>query len=96
MIKQSEKGLYIFVKVVPNSSKNQIIPESEFVKIKITAQPIEGKANKSLIEFLSKEFKIPKSNIKITKGESSKDKTVLICTNDAEKLSAIKSYLTKD
>ena len=95
MIKQTEKGLYIFVRVVPNSSKNQIVPEVEFVKVKITAQPIEGKANKALIEFLSKEFKIPKTNIRITKGESSKDKTVLIYTNDAEKLCAIKSCLTK-
>ena len=95
MIKQTPEGILVNIKIVPNSSKNDIIVEDEFVKVKITAQPIEGKANRALIEFLSKKFKIPKTSIDIIKGETSKDKILLFKSNDIEKLNYIESQLTK-
>ena len=61
MIRETFDGLIIKVKIVPNSSKNDIILEDGFIKVKITAQPIENKANKALIEFFSKTFKISKN-----------------------------------
>ena len=54
MIREVVDGLVIKIKIVPNSSKNDIIQEDEFIKVKVTAQPIENKANKALIEYLSK------------------------------------------
>ena len=95
MIRETENGLIIRLKIVPNYSKNEIILEDEFIKVKVTAQPIENKANKALIEFLSKQFKIPKTKIQILKGETSKEKTVLLNTDDLAKNSAIISQLTK-
>lgn len=94
MIKETDNGLIIKVKIVPNSSKNDLVLENEFIKIKITAQPIENKANQALIEFLSKRFKIPKTKIEILKGNTSKEKTVLLSTNDKEKRLLIISQLT--
>ena len=85
MLKTTENGLIIKVKIVPNSSRNEIILEEEFIKVKVTAQPIENKANKALIEFLSKQFKLPKTSIQIIKGETSKDKTILLSTQDENK-----------
>ena len=93
MIRKTKDGLVLTLKIVPNSSKNDLIIEEEFIKVKITAQPIENKANKALIEFLSKQFKVPKTSITILKGEASKDKTILIKAND--KFDAILSKLTK-
>ena len=95
MIKEVSDGLIIRVKIVPNSSKNDIILEDEFIKIKITAQPIENKANKSLIEFISKTFKIPKTSIELLKGETSKEKTLLLKTSSNDKKTEIISRLTK-
>ena len=95
MIKDSEKGLIFQIRIVPNSSKNELIKEEEFIKLKITAQPIENKANKALTEYLSKCFKVPKSCIEILKGHTSKDKTILISTSDTNKKSFIISQLTK-
>ena len=92
MTKQ-EKGLILKLKIVPNSSKNEIIKTEEWLKVKITAQPIEGKANKALIDFLSKTFKISKSSFEIIKGETSKEKTILIKCEDEEKLQKIKDFL---
>ena len=95
MIKETSDGLLIRIKIVPNSSKNDLIIENEFIKVKVTAQPIENKANKALVEFLSKRFKVPKTWIEIVKGETSKEKTLLFSINDEEKKQNIISELTK-
>lgn len=76
--KNTDNGLIIRLKIIPNSSKNELIWENDSLKIKITAQPIENKANKALIAFLAKALKIAKSNIQIIKGELNKEKTLLI------------------
>lgn len=95
MIKDTSNGLLIRVKIVPNSSKNEIVIEEAFIKIKVTAQPIENKANKALIDFLSKQFKLPKSKIQIVKGETSKEKTIFLYVTDENKKINIISQLTK-
>ena len=95
MIKETSDGLLIRVKIVPNSSKNDLIIENEFIKVKVTAQPIENKANKALVEFLSKRFKVPKTSIEIVKGDTSKEKTLLFSIKDEEKKQKIISELTK-
>ena len=80
-LKKTENGWLLSVKILPNSSKNEIIKNDDgSIKVKLTAQPIEGKANKVLLEFLSKQFKIPKTSMEIVKGQTSKDKTISIKT----------------
>lgn len=91
---KKEEGLTVSLKISPNASKNEIIKTDDGVKIKITAPPVDGKANKSLIEFLSKTFKIPKSSIEILRGETSKEKTLLIKITDDDKIAMIKSNLS--
>lgn len=88
-----EEVLIIKLKISPNASKNEIIRTEDGVKVKITAQPIDGKANKCLVEFLSKTFKVPKSSIEIVKGETSKEKTLLIKVFDNDKINFINSVL---
>lgn len=95
MIKETSDGLLIRIKIVPNSSKNDLIIEDEFIKVKVTAQPIENRANKALVEFLSKRFKVPKTSIEIVKGDTSKEKTLLFSIKDEEKKQNIISELTK-
>lgn len=85
--------LKVKLKISPNSSKNEIIKSETEVKIKLTAQPIEGKANKCLVEFLSKHLKIAKSNIEILRGETGREKTLLFKNIDEEKAELIKSLL---
>ena len=89
MIKRTKDGVSVNIKISPNAKKNEIITEESGIKIKIAAQPVEGKANKALVEFLSKLFKVPKTSIEIVKGDTSKEKTVLFRTSDEEKLSLI-------
>lgn len=88
------ENLIIKLKISPNASKNEIIKTDEMLKVKVTAQPIENKANKALIEFLSKNFKVPKSSIEIVKGETSKEKTILFKNISSDKMVEIKSILS--
>ncbi len=94
MIKETKDGLTIQIKISPNASKNEIIKDEAGIKIKLTAQPVEGKANKALIEFLSKQFKIAKTSIIILKGETSKDKTLLIKVSDDDKIALLKEVFS--
>ncbi len=67
------------IKVIPRSSKNELIPlEDGTYKLKLTAPPVDGEANEALMQFLSKEFAVPKSSIRIKKGETSRNKTIEI------------------
>lgn len=70
----------ITLKIIPNSSINKIvgIDDEGVLKIKLTAPPVDGEANKKLIAFLSKEWGVAKSKIQIIKGEWGKNKTVKI------------------
>lgn len=90
MIKETDEGVIINIKISPNAKKNEIINTETGTKIKITAQPIDGKANKCLIEYLSKTFKIPKTSVIILKGETSKEKIILLKTQDTNKLIKLK------
>ena len=94
MIKETDDGILVTLKIVPNSSKNDIIVDGDFIKVKITAQPIEGKANKALVEFLSKKSGIPKTKIEIVNGETSKEKTLFFNTQDKDKRDSLISMFS--
>lgn len=48
------------------------------IKLRIKAAAVDGKANKAVINFLSKEFRTPKSCVQILHGHWNKQKLVLI------------------
>ena len=67
----------IQVKVIPKSSINLVQAELDgSLKVKLTAAPEKGKANKKLIEKISKHFDVPKSNVRIVSGVKSRKKLV--------------------
>lgn len=70
------------IRVKPGSKTDEIVRETDgTIKVKIRAQPIEGKANQYLIDFLGKVFGLPKSRIKLLKGKTNSFKKLEI---DAE------------
>jgi uncharacterized protein (TIGR00251 family) len=67
------------VKVLPRSSRNQIAgTENGVIKVKLTAPPIDGKANDALKGFLAKRLRVAKKNVQIISGERSKIKSVRV------------------
>jgi len=64
------------IKAQPNASKSEFAGTygEDAIKIRIKAPAVEGAANKELLKFLSKSFKVPKSDIILKIGQSSKIK----------------------
>lgn len=74
MISEKSGFLSADIKVVPGSSINKLDLKDGMVYLKIKAPPVEGRANKAAVDFLSKLLSIPKKNISIIKGENSRNK----------------------
>jgi uncharacterized protein (TIGR00251 family) len=73
------KDILLKVYLQPKSSKNEIVgPYRDGIKVKITAPPVEGKANEVLVRFLAKELGTSPSCIEIIKGHHSREKTLRI------------------
>ena len=71
--------LLLSVKLQPGASKNEIVGIiGEALKIRISAPPVDGRANKQLIAFLADVFKVAKSDIQLLSGHSSRNKRLLI------------------
>jgi len=68
--------LIINVKVIANAKQNKIKREGEKFKVYLTAPPVEGKANKLLIELLADYFKVKKDRVRILRGVLSSNKIV--------------------
>ena len=68
----------IEVKVTAGAKSNSFKKENGLYYIRIMAKAIDGKANKSIIEFLSKEFNLKKKDIEIIRGEKSSKKIISI------------------
>ena len=77
-LQENPQGITFKVFVQPKSSKNMITGiYSDALKIKLTAPPVDGAANKMCIKFLAKCFKVPKTSLEIISGHTSRTKYVL-------------------
>lgn len=84
----------IAVQVSPNAKKSEIASsEGEALRIRLQAQPIDGKANEALIQFIAKKLRIPRKNITITHGLSSKRKLLEIALSGVVSLEEIEKQL---
>ena len=66
----------IQVRVVPNAKKERVESFASGLKVYVTAPALEGKANKRLIQVLSRHLKVKKSCLSIVRGETSRDKII--------------------
>jgi uncharacterized protein (TIGR00251 family) len=83
-------GAALTIRVTPRARRTEFsgILEDGTVRIRVSAPPVEGKANKALIKFLSKVLKVRKNKIEIVAGEKGLDKIVSILDMTAEQVQA--------
>ena len=73
------QNLILQVYLQPRASRNELVGWHERgLKIRLQAPPVDGAANKHLLKFLARLFKVPVSNISLLQGESSRQKTLSI------------------
>lgn len=88
-MKIGDKSININVKVVPNSSRNSITAEDEYIKIKLTAPPVDNKANTAITEFLAKQLKVSKTSVTIISGQTSKNKIISLPLTSKESIESL-------
>lgn len=71
---------FLKLKIIPNSSKTEIVEimENGVLKIRVKAIPEKWKANAEIIKFFSKNLRINKQKIDITSGKTTSLKTIKI------------------
>jgi uncharacterized protein (TIGR00251 family) len=88
---ESTEGVIVSVRAAPRSSKAGIdgLWGDDAIKIRIKSAPVDGKANKELIEVLADEFDLAKSQVVFKSGETSKTKRILLMGVSSEKVKTL-------
>ena len=76
-------SVYISVHVTPKSGRDEVVgfeesPQGEVLKVRITASPTDGKANKAVCKLVASELRLPKTAVDIASGASSRYQRIAI------------------
>ncbi len=90
----SAEGVILNVRVQPKSSRSGVDGVvGDAIKVRVKSAPVDGKANRELVETLAEALGVAKSALAIKSGESAKTKRILVKGASSqwalEKLSAI-------
>ena len=76
---ETPEGVVLNVRAQPRSSRSGIDGLlGDAVKVRIRCAPVDGKANKELVETLAEAFDLPKSAVVFKSGETSRTKRILL------------------
>ncbi|MGH9788926.1 MAG: DUF167 domain-containing protein, partial [Candidatus Acidiferrales bacterium] len=77
-------GARLRVKVQARARRNELAGIHDgALRVRVTAPPVEGRANEAVVELLSEHLRLPKSSIRIVAGERAPLKTVEVVGLDA-------------
>ncbi|MCX6886251.1 MAG: DUF167 domain-containing protein [Verrucomicrobia bacterium] len=86
-LKEKPDGVVMAIKLTPRASANHIGEAlGDEIRIKVTAPPVDAAANEALIRLLAEKLDCPRSKLEITRGQTSRHKTVTIWGMTAEKV----------
>ena len=69
------QDLLLNLHVQPRAAKDEFAgPFGDYFKVRITAAPIEGKANTHLIRFLARAFGVPRHQVRLHRGDTTRKK----------------------
>ena len=78
-VRRTKEGWLIAVHAQPGAKKSAVAGlHGDALKIRVAAPPVEGKANQALIAFVASTLGLPKRAVSIVKGESSREKLLLV------------------
>lgn len=78
-LKVEQNGCVLHVQAQPGAKRSEVAgPIGDALKIRLSAPPIEGRANEELIRFLADLFGAPKRQVQVISGAGSRRKRVRI------------------
>ena len=66
----------ITVRVIPRSSRSELVADGDGYRAYLHAAPTDGQANQELIELVSASFGVPKSTISVVRGAKGRVKVI--------------------
>lgn len=73
------EDLLLDCRLQPKASTDEFVGEHDGqLKIRITAPPVDGKANAHLVKFLAKAFGVPQGQVTIERGDTGRSKRIRI------------------
>ncbi|WP_093394268.1 DUF167 domain-containing protein [Thermodesulforhabdus norvegica] len=80
-------SIIVDVTVQPKASRDEIAGvHNNRLKVRVTAPPVEGAANRSCIELMASYLGIPKRDVSIVSGASGRNKRIRIRTSNPDAL----------
>ena len=74
-----EGGVELSVVVQPRASRTRVVGEhGGLLKIQLAAPPVDGEANAALVEFVGKLFGVPRRQVRLAAGETSRRKRLVV------------------
>jgi uncharacterized protein (TIGR00251 family) len=79
-LRESGDEILVDVRVVPRASRDERRgwDVAGRLRIRLTAPPVDGRANRALLHFLAGELGLPSGKLRVCRGETSRSKTVAI------------------
>ena len=89
-VTEREEGAIFRVRVLPRSRRDEVVGlHGDALKIRLTAPPVEGKANRALQEFLAGRLGVSRSAVEILSGHASRQKRVRVAGVSAAAIRAL-------
>lgn len=83
-----DEDLVLSLRIAPRANKDELVgPDGSHLRVRITAPPVEGKANAHLRRFLAREFGVPQSRVELLAGTRGRFKR--FCIQAPRKLPAV-------
>lgn len=71
--------ILLWLKVRPNAKSSEVLGwENNYLKVRLAAPPVDGKANKALCEYMAKLLAVPKRQVTLVNGDTSRIKRIKI------------------
>ena len=91
-ITEDAGGCAFRVRVAPGSGRDEIVGKhGDAIKIRLKAQPVKGKANRALCEFLAERLTVSRRDVEIISGQTSRWKRVRVEGVSADAIRALLS-----
>ena len=89
-IRETPEGVVFKAAIQPKGARNEIVGlKGDALKIKLTAPPVEGSANRMCVDFLARSLKVRKSDVEIVRGKRSREKQILVRSATREKVESL-------
>lgn len=82
---QADGSVLLRIHVQPRAANNQVAGlQGEALKLRLSAPPVEGKANKAVLAYLAELLNVPKKALSLKSGQASRQKTIRITGTSEE------------